>query len=39
MSLRYEFKLCEEWKIAPQAMIYMPILSNEFKDTYYSTVS
>jgi hypothetical protein len=39
MTLRYEFKLCDEWKIAPQAMVYIPLLSNEFKDAYYPTAT
>jgi|GEM_PF-2900582 len=38
LSLRYECKLSEEWRIAPQAMMYLP-MNYEFKDSYSPTIS
>jgi len=40
ISLRYEFTLSDKLKIAPQAMVYIPIpFSYEFTDSYFSTKS
>ncbi len=38
ISLRYECKLSEEWRIAPQTMLYIP-MSYEFKSPYNPTLS